>query len=145
MPTQDFSVGAWIVGGRSGHSRFWDHYGTQPDTVVILDGPIEKYPSGTSIHLVLADIVARIEALESGNHVVSSFTAGAWIQPYLSASAILAKTMAANPWTGSPLQLKVDAVLTLGKTDQQITASAWLIRRPSASFGASAYLIDHVF
>jgi hypothetical protein len=140
----NFSASAWIVGGRSGHSRFWDHYGTEPDTVVVLDGAIEKYPSGAVLHTVLADIVSRITALESGNHVALTFAMGAWIQPCLRANAILFKTMTKNPWWGNDLQLKVDALIVGGKTDQPITASAWIVRPVETSLSAAAYLIDLV-
>jgi hypothetical protein len=138
-----FTAGAWIIGGRSGHSRFYDHYGTEPDTVVVIDGAIGPYASGTTVHAVLTDLAARISALESGNHVVGSFTAGAFILPRVRASAVIFKTVTYDPYW-LDLDLKVDAVIVRGKTNQLISADAVIIKVPAASFSADAYLIDLV-
>jgi hypothetical protein len=108
---------------------------------VVLDGAIEKYPSGTTIHAVLADLIDRVTALENGTHRVFSFTAAAliWVQPHLLAEAIIFNRMT------PPFPPTVDAVIVRGRTEQPITLSAWLIRPIAASFTASAYLIDHVY
>jgi len=145
ITARSFGAGAWIVGGRSGHSRLHDHYGTQPDTVVVLDGMIGPYPTGATVHFVLSDLLARIEALESGWHRTNFLVIYAWILPNLRASAILAKTMTYYPWyANEPLDMRVDALIVGGKTDQSISADAVIIRSPVTTFSAAAYFIDLV-
>lgn len=129
-----FTADALIVGNRSGHSRLLDHLGTEPDTVVVLDGPIEKYPSGTTVHSLLADVIERITALESGNHVVSSFSAGAVIEPYLTASAIILASRESG----------VSADAEISSPRRSATADAMISAASGGSMSASAYLIDHV-
>lgn len=138
-----FTAGAWIIGGRSGHSRFYDHYGTQPDTVVAIDGPVGPFPSGTDLHTVLLDIVSRIEALELGYHRVMDFSVGAFIAPYIKIGAVI-KTTQTLDWRGNPLRGIFDAVIVGGKTDQIITADACIVLKPSATFTANAWFIDLV-
>jgi len=134
-----FRADAWIVGSRTGHSRFYDHYGTQTDTVVVIDGPIDKFPSGTNVHVVLADIFARLVALESGWHRTFLFSAGAWIQPNFRADAVIYGLGSLNVKT-----VPMEAEIVGGKTEQPITADAWIIRVVAPSFGADAYFIDLV-
>jgi len=143
-----FFAEAWIIGRRSGHSRFLDHFGTEPDTVVVLDGAIEKYASGTDVHTVLTDIVARITALEGGNHRVRTFTMGAFIQPYFRADAILKKTMLFPGIPGDYDDKRgcIDAVIVASgfKVGGSFSAAAQIIRPVSGSFTCGAYLIDLV-
>jgi hypothetical protein len=140
-----FTSDAWIIGGRSGHSRFYDHYGTQPDTVVVIDGPVGKFPSGTDVHTVLLDIVSRITELEGGNHRVFSFGAGAFIQPCLRAGAIIQKTITkGNPPFDWDLAIYTDAVIVAGRTNQLFTADAAIITAPETTFSADAWFIDLV-
>jgi hypothetical protein len=128
------SADALIVGGRTGHSRQLDHLGTEMDTVVVLDGPIEKYPAGTTVHLLLIDVIERITALESGNHVVSNFTIGAMIEPYLTAAAIIQ-----GSWSQDAT---IDAEIS--GPHWSVTIDAMLSIPTEGSIRASAYLIDHV-
>lgn len=144
-----FFAGAWIIGRRSGHSRFLDHFGTQPDTVVVLDGAIEKYPSGTDVHTVLTDIVARITSLETSNHRVFTFSMGAFIQPYFTASAVVKKTMAFAGIPGGDYDIRrgcLDARIVADgfRVNRSFPASAQITRQQPGSFGASAYIIDLV-
>jgi hypothetical protein len=132
-----FTASAWINGGRSGHSRLLDHFGTQPDTVVVLDGAISKYPSGATVHSVLEDIISRLEALESGAHWVFMAAADAFIQPYFRADSVLVRFDQTRDFT-------CDSAIVMGKTDQPITLDSWIVRPFSNSFTASAYLIDLV-
>jgi len=132
-----YTADAWIIGGRGGHSRFYDHYGTQPDTVIVIDGPVGPFPSGTGLHTVLLDIVGRIEALEGGFHRTFSFGAGAFIQPRLSAGAVIFRP-------GTTHSLTSDAVIVGGKTNQQVTADALIVLTPGLAFSADAWLIDLV-
>jgi hypothetical protein len=132
-----FSGGAWITSANTGHSREHDHYGTQPDTVVVIDGPVGAWPTGTELHTVLADMVARITALESANHRVGVVFAGAFVQPWLSAAAVIFKASISGSRTA-------DAVVVLGKTNQPIAADAMLILRASTSLSAGAWIIDDV-
>lgn len=129
-----FTADALIVGNRSGHSRLLDHLGTEPDTVVVIDGPIEKYPSGTTVHSLLADVIERITALESGNHVVSNFSAGAMIGPYLTASAIILGSRSQD----ATMDAEISGLRRSGTMDAMIAVPV------SRSMSASAYLIDYV-
>jgi hypothetical protein len=110
---------------------------------VVLDGAIEKYPSGTKLHVVLEDLISRVTALEVGYHVVLMFGAGAFIQPYFTAGAVIFKTVTYDPYW-LDLDLKMDAVIVRGKTDQVVTADALIIKSPVLTFGADAYFIDLV-
>jgi hypothetical protein len=135
-----FTVGAWLSGGRSGHSRLWDHYGTEPDTVVVLDGAIGPYPSGTTVHVVLTDLVNRIVALESGYHVTGAFTMGAWIALTFSAAAVLHRVQQDN----NIRVIYVNAEIIRGKTNQPISVDALIVKPTAGEFTAAAYLIDLV-
>ena len=129
-----FFLSAWVVGQRWQHSRELDHFGTQPDTVIVLDGAIAKYADGAVLHDVLEDMVARITALENANHVVPSpFTLDAFIQPSFPLNAVFFKTTTAT--------FTLDALLSGGGS---FTLDAFLLRAASASFTFSAYLIDNV-
>lgn len=132
------SAGAVISAGTFGHSRQYDHYGTQLDSVVVIDGPIGPWASGTDLHTVLADMVARVSALESGNHRVLNISAGAFIQPYVKANAIIRKP-------GALGSTKADAVVTtMVRVSGDIPASALVVLTPVSTFTAGAWLLESI-
>lgn len=70
---------------RNTHHRVRDHFGTDLDTNVVLNGGLDVTPSGSNVHQALRDLHTRIDAL-SGNAQVGSQTT-------------LSVTMASNPLT----------------------------------------------
>ena len=130
-----FTADAEIHAPRSSHDRWWDHFGTEPDTVVVLDGPIGRYPSGMNVHLVLGDLIERLTALESGNHRVATFSIETWIVPIFRANAIVFRPDMSGAVT-------FDAVFV--SVLVYVAADAILYRATSGSFYAMAYLIDQV-
>jgi hypothetical protein len=133
-----FSAEAWIVGGGFGHSRFYDHFGTQPDTNVVLSGAIGKYPSGMTVHAILTDVLARIEALENGAHRVYALSASAWIAYNWNACAVIF-----SPGGGiNKYPLSVNA--EIGGPLRSFVVDALLTQSPVLNFSAAAYKIDQV-
>jgi len=135
MASGSLSANALIVGGRAGHSRFYDHFGTEPDTVVVLDGAIGQYPSGTTVHVVLASLVDRISALEGATHRSATFSIGAWIGG-TSINAVITKH-------GITFTKHLDAEIRRGLSTS-FAANSVLVRHPTGSFSADAYFIDLV-
>lgn len=131
------TAGAVISSGVTGHSRQDDHYGTQPDTLVVLDGQIGQWPSGTDVHTVLGDIINRLAALESTNLHVGVMSAGAFIRPWFPVRSVIRRTQSQSWQT-------IDAKITLGKTNQPISADAMLIKLHQESMAAGAWIIDDV-
>lgn len=128
-----FTLDAWTVGSRLKHDRQVDHFGTELDTVIAIDGAIGKYPSGELLHDVLADMVARITALEDGNHVVASpFTLNAFIAGWIGLNAVIFRS-------GSAATFTLDAIVGQGGT---FALDAYLLGHGSSSFTFAAYLID---
>ena len=122
-----------IVASRSGHSRLWDHNGTQPDTVVVLDGAIGGFPAGSTVHDVLASLVTRLTELESGSRRVWMFPASAFVQPRFVADGVvlrpgIAGSFAADAWKSRGGLMSADAIITMSP----------------AFFSARAFLIDHL-
>ena len=121
---------AVIVLTRSGHSRHWDHNGTQPDTVVVIDGPIGRFPTGTNVHDVLADMISRLTELESGSRSVWMFPAAAFIQPWFSATAVISRSdmahsLTADAWKASGGSFTLDAAI--GGTSKSFSVRAFFI------------------
>ena len=135
MATGSAYADAWIIGGRYGHSRFYDHFGTEPDTVVVLDGTIGPYPSGTTVHAVLASMVARLEAIEGRSQRNFAFGASAWINSYIQARAIVRRSASGTR--------TVNAEIRRGGS-YTFTANSLIARHPTVAFSADAYLIDLV-
>jgi hypothetical protein len=133
-----FGADAWIIGGRNRHSRLDDHFGTQPDSYVFIDGPVGPHPSGTDLHTVLLDIVARLSALEDGYHRVSSFDAGAIIAPWMTLGAVIKKTITAG---NKYFFLEFELTAATTKT---ATADAYIASNPTSSLTAAAWIIDLV-
>lgn len=116
------------------HDRQNDHFGTQLDTVVVLDGPIGRYVSGTDLHTVLVDLVARITAVESTARVISRFAVDAFIAPCFRLDAVIFRA-------GSAATFSLDARVAGGAS---FTLNSLLTRPSSASFTLAAYFIDDV-
>lgn len=74
-----FTLDAWIIGGRPQHDRETAHYGVDLATNVVLSEAISGYPARTRVQDVLESLASRIEAVESGNHHVVTFTLDATI------------------------------------------------------------------
>jgi len=115
---------------RATHHRLRDHFGQESDLNVALSTGFGPYPAGTSVHDVIADLMARVLALESATRVHASFSAEAVI------------------WSGfgplpdgstSPVfgHLYADAVLT-AVMDGSVTAEAWIC--PGGSFTVEAVI-----
>jgi len=134
----EFISTAWIIGSGAGHSRFYDHFGTEPDTVVLLDGAVAKYPSGTTVHAVLTDLLSRIEALENGTHRVYSLSSDAWIAYHFTANAVIQKLGGESFKHPLPVQAEIGPPLRTFSLDAQLRLS------PTLSFSAAAYKIDLV-
>jgi hypothetical protein len=132
-----FTLNAWLIGSRWQHDRSLDHSGTQLDTVVVLDGPIGKYPDGANLHNVLEDMLARITALEDGNHVVPSpFSLDAFILPHFWLDAVIFRAD-----TG-PTTFLLDAWFAFGDS---FTLDAFLRIAAVSALTLDAFLIDSPF
>lgn len=64
---------------RQQHHRVRDHFGRELASVVVIDDAIGRYAARTPVQDVLADLFARLDALESADHVLGTFTLDAWI------------------------------------------------------------------
>jgi len=126
------------------HDRTLDHYGTEDTTTAVLSADIGRYPAGTSLQDVLADMVARIESLELGCATHQYVTANAFIANYLTANAVFKKTQDGG---GSPFQFIADASIGTGTFSFAFTANAVLRSITSSgtqTITADGFLIDDV-
>jgi predicted Zn-dependent protease with MMP-like domain len=142
--SRHFSADAWVIGGRSKHDRFYDHFGTEPDSVIALSGPVDKWPTGTDLHTVLVDIFARLALLETASHKVSAFSAAAWIRPHLTVDAIIRKVGVTTDPFGNTVHFHIDAVITNSRRNGSFSAAAAIITSDPTHFTADAFLIDLV-
>lgn len=89
MATGSFSIAARLVGGRIKHHRLHDHYGAESTQFVAIENAIGPWGQGTPIQYVIADLFARINALESAYHHFFHFTIDALIPPSFNLDAII--------------------------------------------------------
>jgi hypothetical protein len=127
------------------HDRTLDHYGTEDTTTAVLSDAIGRYPAGTSLQDVLADMVSRLIQLENDPQLFT-FTADAQLKGYwFSADAWFFKTLGNAP--GEYLDFRADAEIG-GTHYGAFTASAIKGTTSGASatgsFTASSLLINHV-
>jgi hypothetical protein len=84
------------------HNRGLDHYGVEEVSTSVLDAAVGRYAAGTDLQTVLADLINRLDFIEtasgttgsfSGDAVIvaflGSFTADAFIQPSFTADAFI--------------------------------------------------------
>jgi|SRR5512146_2551075 hypothetical protein len=114
---------AWILGSSLvTHDRLWDHHGTEPDSVVTLAADIGRYPAGTDVHTVLADLVARLTFVEQNRY-----------------AAVFTLTAAATLSAAHTTSLTADALITspiYGLTADAVFFKVYSLR-------VDAYLIDN--
>jgi hypothetical protein len=96
-----FSADAVIVGNRLRHDRTNDHTGTQDTTTVVLSDAIGGYAAGTTVQAVLADLAARLVALESSTRRRGSWTVDAFIRPRFVADAVIRRTITPSGFTAN--------------------------------------------
>lgn len=136
MPTISSSLSAesFIVGSFPKHSRLDDHYGTQPDTVVVLASAIGPYPAGMTVHDVLQDMWGRITATDYRFYTPGYFRVDAFICWNFRATATI---------TGEQTHsFTAAAELRIGGS---MTASAIIFAAGrSSSFSVAAFLIDNI-
>jgi len=136
-----FTLDAWIIADRHPHHRVRDHYGLELATNIVLDEAVGGYPARTTVQEVLAGLYARVIALDSFNHHVSTFTLDAAI-------LALGGVSGSGTLTGA---LALYSVLR-GTRSGDFTLDAWLARGgsftldavilvPSPSFTLDAWII----
>jgi hypothetical protein len=107
VAARGFTLDAWIAVARWQHHRVRDHFGPESDLFVILSEDVGQYPTGTPVHWVIADLVARILALENSDRTRVTFTLDAVISGQaITIDAVIKSTVAAS--------LTVDATITRG-------------------------------
>ena len=119
------------------HDRTLDHHGTEDTTTSVLSAAIGRYPAGTTVQEVLADMIGRLTRLETytiGGHY---FTANAvLIGEAFSADAIIKNTRS--------ILLVLDAYIHgwmfTANAVLQATATP---ETASTSFTAQALFIEH--
>lgn len=123
-----FTVDAWLVGGRWQHHRLRDHFGSESDLNVALEGPLGHWMQGTPIHYVLEDLWNRTQALESAAHMLGTFKVDAVIGMYFTASALIHGSVSgsflARAWMAGGGRFTCNAVIRGGA---RVTADAVIV------------------
>jgi hypothetical protein len=118
MPEASFTANAYIHGGRWQHHRLRDHFGVESDLYVVLSSRIGPWIEGTPVHFVIDDLIARLNSLESADHVLGQVTANA----YLLAPGSVVETPAGT-WRGI---FSADAIASKAISGSTI-ARAWIV------------------
>jgi hypothetical protein len=79
MGSGQFVLDAWIMGDRWKHHRVRDHFGPENATYVVCDTPIGRFPPGTPIPTIIADMMDRLWWLDNATRHRGSFTLDAFI------------------------------------------------------------------
>jgi hypothetical protein len=116
MPSGTFSLDAKLVGGRIKHHRLHDHYGAESTQFVAIEEAIGPWGQGTPIQYVIADLFARINALESAYHHFFSFTIDALIPPSFNLDAVIFGnagnfSFTVGSWVGRGGAFSIDATV----------------------------------
>jgi hypothetical protein len=126
-----FTGDAWIIGDRWKHHRTRDHFGIESDLYVTLSEAIGPYPMFTPIHFVIADLMDRLNALETSTKHVRTFTGDAVISRlFFTGDAIIKATTLESLFTGNAW---------IG-TLHSFTGDAWIIPLPS-TFTGDAFIV----
>lgn len=127
MATGSFTLSSWIIAERQRHHRQRDHFGTELATDVVLDEAVGPYPAETPIQTVIADLYARLIALDSSNHSVATFTLDAWL-------LVPGEVVGTGTLTGA---FRLDSVMQ-GSQSSSFALDAWLDR--GGQFSLDAFL-----
>ena len=127
MPSGSFTLSSWIIAERQRHHRVRDHFGNELATDVVLDEAVGRYPAETPIQSVIADLYARLIALDSFNHSVATFTLDAYL-------LVPGEVVGTGTLTGA---LRLNAVM-LAPASGSFVLDAWIDR--GGQFTLDAFL-----
>lgn len=128
-----FTLDGYIIGNRVRHDRTIDHTGVEDTTTVTLSTAIGPYPAGTTVQIVLADLMARLVSLDAGVHSVAHFTLDAVIAAYFSLNAVIYRPTSAT--------FTLDAAISLSGPGTFTLNAALIKPATSATFTLNGFVV----